>query len=634
MLEIQDLAVHFGARTLFENVNVQLYSRHRYGLIGANGTGKSTLLSILSGENTEYTGRIQMPAGTQIGVLQQDQFRYEDTSLVDTVLQGRQELWQALQEQQRLSQKDHFSEADTEAFARCQSLIEKENGYAAESEAAQLLSGLGLPTEKHTQPMRSLSGGFKLRVLMAQLLFSKPDLLLLDEPTNHLDIYAIHWLGQYLQRYEGLLIVVSHDREFLNEVCSEILDIDYGSLQLYTGNYNQFESAKALAQEQKLKDKAKQDKQREHAEQFINRFRYKASKAASAQSRIKMLEKMDSIEIGVSSRRAPHFAFEIQRPSGKVPLQLEHIDKAFASLQVLKDVGFELERGDRAALIGPNGVGKSTLLKILMRELPADGGQFEWGHAVECGYFPQDYHQILPPHSTLLQWLSQTAGDEPESHIRALLGRVLFTGDEAQHKISTLSGGEATRLVFARLMQQSPNVLILDEPTNHLDIEAIDALADALKDYEGTLLFVSHNRHFVHRLANRIFEIQPEGIQDFKGTYAEYLARENTDHLARQHRPKDNATSEEKVQNQLDYEAQKAHKRQLKQLEKRLPELEDRVQELEDQLQSTETALAAAYAQGGETQALLQAQQQLQQELEETMNEWEETENSYQSLSS
>lgn len=361
MLEIRDLGVHFGDRTLFEGVSLQLYPGHRYGLVGANGAGKSTFLRILTGEHSHYAGSVNWPSTAQVGVLQQDHFRFEEQSLIDTVLQGRPALWEARQLQQALRLKGDFSEADTAAYAKAEAVIEKENGYAAESEVARLLAGLGLPPIQHVGPLKALSGGFKLRVLMAQLLFSQPDILLLDEPTNHLDIYAIQWLAGYLVRFNGLLVVVSHDRAFLNEVCTDTVDIDYGTLKVYERPYEGFLAAKAQEREQKEKDLDRQDKLREETQRFIDRFRSKATKAASVQSRVKMLDRLDAIDLQPSSRRHPHFGFKAEQRAGNIVLKVKEISKSFGEREVLHRFSFEVQRGDRIALIGPNGVGKSTL---------------------------------------------------------------------------------------------------------------------------------------------------------------------------------------------------------------------------------------------------------------------------------
>lgn len=636
MLDVQDLTVSFGNRTLFEQVSLQLYPEHRYGLVGANGAGKSTLLSVLTGQMQDYSGTVQWPSTVQVGVLEQDHFRYESQSLVTTVLQGREKLWSALQTQHRLSQNPHFSPEDTEAYTQAQMVIDQENGYAAESEAARLLSGLGLRPEQHQGPLSALSGGYKLRVLMARLLFSQPQALLLDEPTNHLDLYAIKWLGEYLSQYRGLLVVISHDRTFLNEVCTDMLDVDYGTVRVYGGNYNTFVATKNMMAEQLDREIEKQAVIREETERFINRFRAKATKASAVQSRVKMLEKMDQLEKKPSSRRYPHFGFETQQRSGTIAMKVKDVSKSFETHQVLNQVSFEVERGDRVALIGPNGVGKSTLLKILMDDIAPDTGTIEWGHQTDVGYFPQDYHQILPAQQTPYEWLSLQAEGQPEAELRKLLGRVLFTGEQVKHKIMTLSGGEATRLVFSRLMLRKDNILILDEPTNHLDMEAIDALSDALNAFQGTLICVSHNRFFVESIANRVLELTPEGFNDFRGTYTEYLQQQGTDHLEVTHAPK--GVSEEarsqKEKNQLNYEEQKKHQRQLRALERKIPELAAQCDTFEQKLAVLTEQLAEAYVSGTpEAQdKLLRQQEQQQAKLDACFSEWEAAELAYEEL--
>lgn len=629
MLELKNLGVHFGDRSLFEQVNLLLYSGHRYGLVGANGSGKSTLLKILSGEQSHYSGSIHWPSHCKMGVLEQDHFQYEQQNLIETVVQGRQELWRNLQIQHELSQKAEFSEADTLKFSHAQTIIEKENGYAAESEAARLLVGLGIAQDKHDQPLKNLSGGFKLRALMARLLFSQPEMLLLDEPTNHLDLYAIKWLGEYLKKFPGLLLVVSHDRDFLNEVCSDTIDIDYGTARLYSGNYDAFVEAKAMERELKEKNLVRQDKLRDTTQQFIDRFRSKATKASAVQSRVKMLDKLESIELRPTSRRYPHFKFEPGERSGAVPLEVKEVSKSYGQQQVLNQVSFEVQRGDHIALIGPNGIGKSTLLKIMMKDLEADQGKVKWKHGADVGYFPQDYHDLLSPDLDVYSWLSADAEGQAEARLRSLLGSMLFVGDSVKHKISTLSGGEATRLVFTRLILKGGNLLVLDEPTNHLDMEAIETLAQALHDYPGSVICVSHNRYFVKQIANRILELTPEGLNDFRGSYDEYLEQQGTDHLERSLTAARSLEDKPaKQEGMLAYEEQKQAQRKLRNLERKLPELEKSCQILENRLVETEQELAESYLSGTEAQQqnLLRLQIEVQAAIEQAYSDWEQAE--------
>ena len=596
MLEINQLKLEFGDRTLFADVTLQLFQGQRYGLVGANGTGKSTLLRVLTGKTREYQGEVSWPKTAKLGYLEQDHFAFEKQRIIDVVVQGNQPLWEARQTQDRLVGKHDMDLAEAQMYAEAEDTILQNDGYSAESDAARLLDGLGIPISQHELLLNTLSGGFKLRVLMAQMLFGKPDILLLDEPTNHLDIYSIKWLETYLLEYPGLLLVISHDHSFLNGICSKILDIDYGTIREYTGNYDAFVAAKALEKEQIEKSIVNQDKKKAELMEFINRFKAKASKAASAQSRVKQLEKMDDIKLIPSSRQYPHFSFVPSGQSGRTTLKVDNLSKTFGDKRVLHNLSFELERGDRMAIIGPNGVGKSTLLKIIMDKLALDQGEFEWGHEAKPGYFAQDYHDDLQGDITCFDWLYSFDMTSLIGQIRNLLGRMLFSGDDVYNKLSSLSGGEATRLIFARMMLLPSNVLILDEPTNHLDLEAIEMLTEALATYKGTLLLVSHNRFLVHQVATRILELKPEGAVDFKGTYADYLEKHDTDHLSRDVSLKERTSlksqetegkaaasqaaggpkkaSQPALTGKDAYKAQKALRRKIQQLEKAYEKLE------------------------------------------------------------
>ncbi|HEY9844119.1 MAG TPA: ABC-F family ATP-binding cassette domain-containing protein [Candidatus Obscuribacterales bacterium] len=621
-----NLTLEFGDRVLFSDVNFQLYPGHCYGLVGANGAGKSTLLKIMMGQTGEYTGAVNWPRQAEVGFLKQDHFAYENCTILDTVIQGNHKLWNALQLQDAMTRQGDMSLADAEAYAEAEDTIIQQEGYSAESDAARLLDGLGIPADQHGLLLKTLSGGYKLRVLMAQLLFSRPEILLLDEPTNHLDIFSIKWLEEHLRNFPGLLIVVSHDRDFLNAVCTDMLDIDYGTIRMYTGNYDAFLEAKALEKDQKERALANQEKKKEELTAFINRFKAKASKASQAQSRVKTLEKMEEIKLPPSSRRYPHFRFTPSVTSGIIPVTVEKVSKAFEDKQVIRKLSFEVERGDRIAVIGPNGVGKSTLLKILMQLLAPDQGKVEWGHSAQPGYFPQDYHDLLGDGSVnCYDWLYAFDNTADISTVRGLLGRMLFSGDDVKNKLSTLSGGEATRLIFAKLMLQPSNVLLLDEPTNHLDIEAIDMLTEGLAQYKGTLILVSHNRYFVSKIATRVIELKPDGFLDFKGTYPEYLEKHGIDHLSRDVSLKDRAVlkaqgSEAKqakaevkkaaapaLTGKAAFEAQKALKRKRQQLERKLPQLEEECIKLEEEFNTTGAA-------------------GLQQRLDEALERWREAE--------
>ncbi len=510
MVSVQGLEKSFGPRVLFEDVSFHLNNGDRMGLVGANGSGKSTLMRILMREEEASGGVISIPKTTRVGFLKQDQFLNDDLPIIDCALKGHGILYEMLR---------NF-DPDLPVHA-----------YSFESEAAAILEGLGIPAAVHEQPLRTLSGGFKLRVLLAQVLASNPEVLLLDEPTNHLDIVTIRWLEKFLLDYSGAVLVISHDRRFLDRVCNKVLDIDYQTATLYTGNYSAFEIAKKLVFEQREAAIAKQESEIAHKQAFIDRFKAKASKARQAQSRIKQLEKIEVLELPESSRAAPNFDFPICRESGREVLKIDKLCKAFTK-PVLTNVTADFRRADRIGIIGPNGVGKSTLLKILTGNLEADSGHFKWGHETHIGYFAQDHETVLrKAGGTAEKWLWQFCPTQPIGFVKSYLGRVLFSGDDSTKPLAALSGGELARLDLARLMIQRPNVLILDEPTNHLDLETIEALVATLKNYQGTLFFVSHDRWFVSELATRILEITPKGVQNFPGTFEEYLDKCGDDHL-------------------------------------------------------------------------------------------------------
>lgn len=524
MLTITQLAMRYGPKVLFEDVSLELQPGKRYGITGANGAGKSTLLHLISGEEAPVAGTISYPKNKTLGLLSQDHFRYENDAVLDVVLQGNARLWAAMQEKDQLLAKEQHTAEDGMRLGELEEVIMHEEGYSAHAIAHELLCGIGIPQSKHHGPLGALSGGYKLRVLFAQLLFSNPDILLLDEPTNHLDIVSIHWLADYLQHtFKGVLLFVSHDRDFLNTVSTHILDVDYYTITLYNGNYEQSLHTKAEEAELRAKTLAGQERKIAHLQSFIDRFGAKATKAKQAQSRQKQIEKMELVEIKESTRAAPDFIFPIVRASGKTVLEVNGINKAFGEHTVLRNISFTINRGEKIALIGPNGMGKSTLLKILLGKLAADTGEYQWGIETYPAYFAQDHHEMLYANQTALEWLMEQASHQTSQKIRNTLGRVLLSGEDVNKSILTLSGGESTRLLMANLMLAKENILILDEPTNHLDLESIEALAEALLNYEGTLITVSHDKYFISKVANRIFAITPQGLKDYPGTYAEYL---------------------------------------------------------------------------------------------------------------
>ncbi|HMB53847.1 MAG TPA: ATP-binding cassette domain-containing protein, partial [Thermoanaerobaculia bacterium] len=589
MIAVSDLGKHYGPQTLFEGVSIQFNPGNRYGLVGANGSGKSTFLKVLAGSELPSDGLVALPKRIRLGVLRQDHFEFEGRRILDVAMMGDRQVWDAMVEKEALLAKadEHF-EADR--YAELEDLILRSDGYQLEARAGEILEGLGIPTEVHERSLSTLSGGFKLRVLLAQVLASRPDVLLLDEPTNHLDILSIRWLEKFLVSYDGTAIVISHDHRFLDNVCTHIADVDYETITLYVGNYSHFVEQKAAERERREAEIERQEKKIAHHQTYVDRFRAKASKARQAQSKMKLIEKMadDLSPLAQTSRRYPVFRFKQSRPSGRQALAVEGISKAYGDNQVLEDVSLTVERGDRLAIIGPNGIGKSTLLKIVMGEVRADDGETEWGYEARPGYFAQDHKEQLGDSKQSVEaWLWDKVPTEPIGFVRGKLGQMLFSGDEVEKSLSSLSGGEAARLVFCRLMVEYPNVLVLDEPTNHLDLEAIDALVEALADYDGTLIFVSHDRWFVSRLAGRILEITKDGINDFRGSYDEYLERCGDDHLdadavvlkAKREKKKSSARTEPK-----DRQAEKEEQKRLKKLGQRRDQVTAEIEKAESRI--------------------------------------------------
>ena len=531
MLVLNQLAKRHGAQTLFEEVTLSLAFGNRYGIVGANGSGKSTILRIIAGEEEASEGSINIAKDSVVGWLKQDHFAFEDVRILDVVVMGNMALYEAMQEKEKVlaAAAESF---DADRYTELEDIVLEHDGYSQEAKAAELLEGLNIPSAQHHEPMSSLSGGYKLRVLLAQTLLMAPDVLLLDEPTNHLDIVSIRWLEKFLLKYRGCVLAVSHDRRFLNAICTHIIDVDYQRAMLYKGNYDRFERAKVEHRERQEAEIKKREGEIAEHKAFVERFRAKATKARQANSRAKRMQKIVIEQLPASSRRHPHFRFTQRRPSGRAVVEFAGISKAYDGLKVLKDVSLTVTRGDRLAVIGPNGIGKSTLLKIMCERLSADSGTVAWGHETHVGYFGQDQGALeAASGETVMSWLWRAAADQSNGFIRGKLAEVLLGRDDVEKKAAYLSGGEAARLMFARLGIEQPNVLVLDEPTNHLDFEGIEALAGSLERFDGTLIFVSHNRWFVERLASRILELRPTGIEDYRGTYREYLAHCGDDHL-------------------------------------------------------------------------------------------------------
>jgi ATPase subunit of ABC transporter with duplicated ATPase domains len=510
---------------------MQFNAGERYGIVGANGCGKSTLLKIICRQETASEGEVSIPKRVSLGVLKQDHFEYEDTRILDVVMMGNKTLWEAMAEKESILA--HAEESfDSERYAELEDIILQGDGYTLEPRAGEILEGLGIESEIHQQSLSTLSGGFKLRVLLAQVLASEPDVLLLDEPTNHLDILSIRWLERFLEQFRGAALMVSHDHRFLDNVATVIVDIDYSTAKAYPGNYQAFVRSKIEERERREKEIEKREAQISDHKAFVERFRAKATKARQAQSKLKAIDRIEIESLPQTTRRYPRFRFKQRRPSGRQVLDLSGINKSYGDKSVLEGVGLTVMRGERVAIIGPNGIGKSTLLKIAMGEATQDSGTVEWGYETYPGYFAQDHKEQVGTHGqTIESWLGSFCPAQGIGYVKGQLAAVLFSGDESEKKLEALSGGEAARLIFARHVVESPNVLVLDEPTNHLDLEAIEALVTALKGYDGSLVFVSHDRWFVSELATRIIEITREGINDFPGTYEEYLARSGDDHL-------------------------------------------------------------------------------------------------------
>ncbi|MCL5956488.1 MAG: ABC-F family ATPase [Gammaproteobacteria bacterium] len=524
MLSTTNLTMQFGAKALFENVSVEFGNGNRYGLIGANGSGKTTLMKILGGDLEPSSGHVSLSSGERLGKLRQDQFAFEECTVLDTVIMGHAELWRVKQERDRLYALPEMTDEEGMAVAHVEVEFAELGGYAAESRAGELLSGVGIPLAQHSGLMSAVSPGWKLRVLLAQALFADPDILLLDEPTNNLDIHTIQWLEELISNLNSTVIIISHDRHFLNSVCTHMADLDYGELRIYPGNYDEYMQASTLVRDQLLADNDKKKEKMAELQGFVSRFSANASKAKQATSRARQLEKIQLAEVKPSSRQNPYLVFNQERKLYRNALDGKDLSKSFGDLRLFHKMRLHVEAGERIAIIGSNGLGKTTLLRCLMGELTTDAGEIKWAENARIGYFAQDYAPEFAEDMTLFDWMCQWRGERDDDQvIRGVLGRLLFGQDQVNRSVKVLSGGEKGRMLFGKLTLQKPNVLILDEPTNHLDMESIESLNSALEKYDGTLLFVSHDRAFVSSLATRIIEFTPRGIQDFKGTYEDYL---------------------------------------------------------------------------------------------------------------
>ncbi len=524
MITTANITMQFGAKPLFENISVKFGNGNRYGLIGANGCGKSTFMKILGGDLEPTAGNVSVDVNERVGKLRQDQFAFEKNTVLDTVIMGHSQLWEIKKERDRIYSLPEMSEDDGMKVAELEIEFAELDGYTAEARAGELLLGLEIPIEQHNGPMSAVAPGWKLRVLLAQALFADPDIMLLDEPTNNLDINTIRWLERVLNERNSTMVIISHDRHFLNSVCTHMADLDFGELRLYPGNYDEYMTASTQAREQLLSDNAKKKAQIAELQTFVSRFSANASKAKQATSRAKQIEKIELAEVKPSSRQSPFIRFEQDKKLYRNALEVENLSKGYDGKPLFSGLNLLAEVGERIAVIGPNGIGKTTLLRTLAKDLEPDAGKIKWSENVTIGYYAQDHSADFANDMTLFDWMSlwKKPSDDEQS-VRAVLGRMLFSQDDINKSVTKISGGEQGRMLFGKIMQQKPNVLLMDEPTNHLDMESIEALNLALENYPGTLVFVSHDREFVSSLATRIIELSPTGVNNFSGTYEEYL---------------------------------------------------------------------------------------------------------------
>lgn len=525
--------MRYGARVLFDDVTATFLAGRRYAISGPNGAGKSTLMKILSGELEPYKGTVTRPK--KLGILRQDQFAFDEFRVIDTVIMGNSVLWSALQERDALYDKDPMALTDEDGMrlGELEGVVGEEGGYSAESDAAILLSGLDVDESLHERKMGELQGGQKVRVLLAQALFGEPSALLLDEPTNHLDLDSVHWLQSYLTKYEGCLVVISHDRHFLNEVCTHTADIDYETVIMYTGGYDDMVLAKTQVRSRIEAENAQREKKIAQLNEFIQRFAA-GTRSSQVTSRKKEVERLQTSDLARSNIQRPFIRFTIDRPSGRHPLEIKGLTKSYDGVQVFSDFTAHIARGEKIVLIGRNGAGKTTMLRSLIRNAPdfvpdteksfqIDAGEVTWGHEVSVGYFAQDHQESIRKGVPLIEWLNEFDPKAGQQELRGVLGQMLFSGEDATKSTSALSGGEAARLSFCRLMLLKPNLLVLDEPTNHLDLESINALNIALQKYDGTVLLVTHDHDLIDEVATRIWHFEKGQLDDFQGPYADFV---------------------------------------------------------------------------------------------------------------
>lgn len=531
MLVTSNLTIQFGAKPLFDNISVKFGDGNRYGLIGANGCGKSTFMKILAGVMEPTSGNVSLDNHERMAFLKQDQFAYEDQRVLDVVMMGHEEMWKANVEKNAIYMNPEATEEDYMRAAELESVYAEFDGYTAEARAGELLLGVGIPIEQHNGLMNAVAPGWKLRVLLAQALFANPDILLLDEPTNNLDINTIRWLEDVLNNRNSTMIIISHDRHFLNQVCTHTCDMDYGTLKVYPGNYDDYMEASTAARAQQAKDNAKAKQQIADLQEFVRRFSANASKAKQATSRAKQIDKIKIEEFKPSSRQYPFIRFEFDEKE-KLHRQAVEVEKLSHGFDkpLFNDFSMMIDAGEKVAIIGENGVGKTTLLRCLAGDLKPNHGKVKWAEKAKLGYFAQDHEYEFEKGEPLFEWMSQfTQPGDDDNTVRSMLGRLLFSGEDTKKTVKVLSGGEKGRMLYGKLMLARTNVLLMDEPTNHMDMESIEALNNALDKYKGTLVFVSHDREFVSSIATRIIEIKPEGIIDFTGNYEDYLASQGVE---------------------------------------------------------------------------------------------------------
>jgi ATPase subunit of ABC transporter with duplicated ATPase domains len=527
MISVSNVSMRYGSKVLFEDVTTTFTAGRRYGLTGPNGSGKSTFMKLLTGELPPQKGTVARP--NKLGVLSQDQFAFDQFRVIDAVIMGNKRLWSALEEREFLYAKADMTEADGMRLGELEGIVGEEDGYAAESDAAILLQGLDIPDELHHRKMSELQGGQKVRVLLAQALFGHPQALLLDEPTNHLDLDSIHWLRDFLVGYDGTLIVISHDRHFLNEVTTHIADIDYQTIITYVGGYDDMVLTKTQIRSRLESEQGQREKKIAQLNDFIARFSA-GTRSSQVQSRRKEVERLQTGDLARSNIQRPYIRFQMARPSGRTAIEFKDISKGFDGKTVIPPFSGIVQRGDKIVIVGRNGVGKTTLLRALLSDAPGqaaspgdlDTGSIRWGHEASVGYFPQDHTGLIKKGLTAVEWLHQFDPDAARQDIHGLLGQMLFAGEEGSKPTEALSGGETARLLFCRIMLQKPNVLVLDEPTNHLDLESINALNIALQKYDGTILLVTHDQDLIEEVGTRVWHLEHGRVHDFKGTYEEY----------------------------------------------------------------------------------------------------------------